>query len=71
MAIELITVKCPRCNDEVQTLKQPIYGSTEAMQKFRGVCGKCITKEELDELDRLTKAALEVRFGFAKSLGAK
>lgn len=58
--IQLVIRNCPRCGREMAGTNRPIFGSNEVHRRLAGVCEKCVTPEEREEI---------IRDGFAGLLG--
>ena len=58
----LQTMRCKRCGREIATMSRPIYSTPEVMQKWQGICSRCITDKERFELMQDMNMGIQKKF---------
>jgi hypothetical protein len=57
----LKTVACKRCGRSITTLTRSLYGADRAHAKYGGICGGCLTPEEVADMERMVLEAVVLR----------
>lgn len=57
-APSIITIKCPRCGKSVASMARSITGAEDIRKKYQGICSKCITPQEQNDMLKGQAAAI-------------
>jgi hypothetical protein len=50
--IQILTVNCPRCGRPVATASRSLIGADAAKAQYEGICERCITPNELMDIQQ-------------------
>lgn len=56
--IQIVTQNCPRCGRPVAGVSRSIHGADAAHARFSGICERCVTDEERQEIENAIVGAI-------------
>ena len=56
MKYSLYQTACSRCQKPITTSSRPLFGFMESVSDLKGICEECITPQERDRMEQVTRS---------------